>query len=85
MIKLCYTNNARCCKKGLDSIVNGIVKNFNKEKGFGFITNNDGKDIFFHYSELQVEGFKTIDPQTEVNFDVVETEKGLRAVNITVA
>ena len=63
----------------------GTVKNFNKEKGFGFINSSDGKDIFFHYSELQMEGFKTITPSQAVEFDVVETEKGLRAVNIRIA
>lgn len=67
------------------SSMNGIVKNFNQEKGFGFINTEDGKDIFFHYSELQMEGFKTITPAQEVEFDVVETEKGLRAVNIRLA
>ncbi len=62
----------------------GTVKNFNKEKGFGFINADDGKDIFFHYSELQMEGFKTVNPSQVVEFDVVETEKGLRAVNIKI-
>jgi len=62
----------------------GKVKNFNKEKGYGFIKTEEGKDIFFHYSELKMEGFKTVDPNKTVEFEVIETEKGLRAVNIVV-
>lgn len=61
----------------------GIVKNFNKEKGYGFITTDDEQDIFFHYSALQMEGFKTVERNQRVNFDVEETEKGTRAINIT--
>ena len=60
----------------------GLVKNFNKEKGYGFITADEGQDIFFHYSELKMDGFKTVSPSQKVEFDVEETEKGLRAVNI---
>ena len=60
----------------------GKVKNFNKEKGYGFIKTDEGKDVFFHYSELKMEGFKTVAPGQNVEFEVVETEKGLRAVNI---
>lgn len=55
---------------------------FNKEKGFGFITSEEGKDVFFHYSELQVEGFKTAEPGEEVEFDVSESDRGPRASNI---
>ena len=62
----------------------GKVKNFNKEKGYGFIRTEEGKDIFFHYSELKMEGFKTVEANATVEFEVIETEKGLRAVNITV-
>ena len=62
----------------------GTVKNFNKEKGYGFIKTDEGKDLFFHYSELQMEGFKTATPGQNVEFEVIETEKGLRAINIKV-
>lgn len=62
----------------------GKVKNFNKEKGYGFIRTDEGKDIFFHYSELKMEGFKTVNANQEVEFEVIETEKGQRAVNITI-
>ena len=60
----------------------GTVKTFNKQKGYGFITSGDQQDIFFHYSSLVMEGFKTIEPSTEVEFDLQETDKGLRAMNI---
>ena len=60
----------------------GKVKKFNKEKGFGFITLADGKDVFFHYSQLVMEGFKTIDEGAEVEFEVVETDRGPQAHNV---
>ena len=62
----------------------GNVKNFNKEKGYGFIKTEEGKDVFFHYSELKMEGFKTVEANKTVEFELIETEKGLRAVNIVV-
>ena len=62
----------------------GKVKKFNNEKGYGFIKTDDGKDLFFHYSELQMDGFKTINAGQSVEFEIVETEKGLRAVNIKI-
>lgn len=60
----------------------GTVKKFNKNKGFGFITMTDGEDVFFHYSHLVMEGFKTIDEGTTVEFDLVSTEQGQQAHNI---
>ncbi len=60
----------------------GKVKRFNKSKGFGFITADDGRDVFFHYSHIDMEGFKTIDEGARVSFDLVETERGLQAHNI---
>ena len=62
----------------------GTVKRFNKTKGFGFITTEDGKDAFFHYSELVMEGFKTVEEKAQVEFDLVEGERGLQAHNIRV-
>jgi len=61
----------------------GKVKSFNKGKGYGFIIVEDDKEIFFHYSDLVMEGFKTIDPDTEVEFEVVETDRGLQAKEIS--
>jgi CspA family cold shock protein len=60
----------------------GKVKMFNKEKGYGFITIEGNKDVFFHYSELVMEGFKTIEDGADVEFELVETERGLQAKQI---
>lgn len=60
----------------------GKIKMFNPEKGFGFITMEDGKDVFFHFSQLMMEGYKTIDPDTKVEFNLVETDRGLQAQEI---
>lgn len=62
----------------------GKVKSFNKQKGYGFISCDVQEDIFFHYSSLIMEGFKTIDVGVEVEFDLEETSKGKRATNIKV-
>lgn len=63
----------------------GKVKTFNKQKGFGFINSQEVQgDIFFHYSSLVMEGFKTIEVGTSVEFDLEESEKGKRAINIKV-
>jgi CspA family cold shock protein len=58
------------------------VKWFNESKGFGFITQEDGTDVFAHYSEIQAEGFKTLAEGDEVTFDLVEGDKGPKAANI---
>lgn len=62
----------------------GTVKWFNAEKGFGFITTEEGNDVFAHFSQIQKDGFKTLEEGQEVEFDVVEGEKGLQAEDITV-
>ena len=54
----------------------GTVKWFNAKKGFGFISDETGKDVFVHYSALQMDGFKVLDEGEEVEFDVVNGEKG---------
>ena len=62
----------------------GTVKWFNNQKGFGFITDENGKDVFVHFTGLNMEGFKTLEENQSVEFDVVEGEKGPQAVNVTV-
>ena len=60
----------------------GKVKKFNKDKGFGFIKIEGDKDVFFHFSQLVMEGFKTIEEDADVEFELVETERGLQAKNV---
>ncbi len=60
----------------------GTVKWFNSKNGYGFITRDDGTDIFVHYSGIQKEGFKSLKEGANVTFDVVNGEKGLQAVNV---
>ena len=61
----------------------GTVKWFNAQKGYGFLVMEDGKDIFVHYSGLNIDGFKVVNENEIVEFDVIETEKGKQAVNVT--
>lgn len=64
--------------------MNGTVKWFNAEKGFGFITTEEGTDVFAHFSQIQKEGFKTLEEGQSVRFDVVDSGKGLQAENIEI-
>lgn len=60
----------------------GKVKWFNGEKGYGFITGEDGNDVFVHYSAIEGAGFKTLDEEQEVEFDVTQGDKGPQATNV---
>lgn len=61
----------------------GKVKWFNEKKGFGFIEQEGGGDVFVHFSAIQGEGFKVLTEGQEVEFDVVDGEKGPQASNVT--
>lgn len=61
----------------------GKVKWFNKEKGYGFITSENGEDVFVHYSNIiSVDKFKTLSENTIVTFDIKTVEKGIKAINV---
>ncbi len=60
----------------------GKVKWFNASKGYGFISQEDGSDVFVHFSAIQGDGFKTLDEGQEVEFDVVKGAKGPQAANV---
>ncbi len=61
----------------------GTVKWFNDAKGFGFITQNDGPDVFVHFSTIQGDGFKSLAEGERVTFDVEDGPKGLQASNVS--
>ena len=60
----------------------GKVKWFNAEKGFGFIESNEGGDVFVHFSAIQSEGFKTLEEGQDVEFDIVQGNRGPQAANV---
>ena len=61
----------------------GIVKWFNSEKGYGFITAEGGEDVFVHFSAINGEGFKTLEEGQAVTFEIVEGNRGKQAANVT--
>lgn len=69
-------------KKEIFIHMNGTVKWFNSEKGYGFITTDEGNDVFVHYSAINEEGFKTLDEGQKVEFEVVEGDRGPQASNV---
>ena len=62
----------------------GTVKWFNNQKGYGFISDEQGNDVFVHFSGLNMEGFRSLEEGASVEFDITEGAKGPQAVNVTV-
>jgi CspA family cold shock protein len=63
-------------------VMTGTVKWFNNKKGYGFITKDDGEDVFVHYSAIDMEGFKTLEEGQRVEFEIEQSEKGPQAVEV---
>ena len=62
----------------------GTVKWFNADKGYGFITPEDGDDLFVHYSEIQTDGFRSLNEGDKVEFEITQGKKGLQASSVVV-
>ena len=62
----------------------GTVKWFNNQKGYGFITGEDGNDVFVHYSGLEMEGFKSLEEGASVEYEIIEGAKGPQATSVKV-
>ena len=67
---------------GGNNMLQGKVKWFNAEKGFGFIEREDGDDVFVHFSAIQGDGFKTLDEGQAVTFEIVQGNRGEQAANV---
>lgn len=63
-------------------MANGVVKWFDTKKGYGFIKEEDGRDIFVHFSSIDMPGFKTLNEGDQVSFEVEESERGPQAKNV---
>ena len=64
-------------------MVQGTVKWFNGQKGYGFITKDDGQDVFVHYSAIQGQGFRSLEEGQRVEFEITQGPKGLQAANVS--
>jgi CspA family cold shock protein len=82
----CYARyRYKSTQGGNTSMAQGTVKWFNGEKGFGFITAEDGKDVFVHFSAIQSDGYKTLDEGQAVTFEIEDGQRGPQAVNVVKA
>jgi CspA family cold shock protein len=69
-------------EEGVSALANGTVKWFNDKKGYGFINENEGRDIFVHFSAIDMPGFKTLSEGDAVMFEVEESDRGPEAKNV---
>ena len=70
--------------RGVNKNMNGKVKWFNAEKGYGFIESEDGTDVFVHFSAIEMDGYKTLEEGQKVTFDITEGARGPQAANVKV-
>jgi CspA family cold shock protein len=82
-ITFCGINNFYIYLGGISIMSKGTVKWFNNQKGYGFICDEEGNDVFVHYSGLNMDGYKSLDEGAAVEFDVIEGAKGPQATNVT--
>jgi CspA family cold shock protein len=69
-------------RRGIAKVATGTVKWFNAEKGYGFISQADGADVFVHHTAIQMNGYRSLEEGQQVEFDVQEGQKGLQAANV---
>ena len=74
--------SARVIQKVSEAMANGTVKWFNDAKGYGFISQEGGEDVFVHHTAIQMDGFRTLKEGERVEFDVTQGPKGLQAANV---
>lgn len=67
----------------LANMAQGTVKWFNREKGYGFITTDDGQDVFVHHTSINQQGFRALEEGQRVTFEIVKGQKGMQASNVT--
>jgi cold shock protein len=70
------------CRRGIAAVATGTVKWFNAEKGYGFISQSDGADVFVHFSAIQSSGYRSLEEGQQVEFEVQEGPKGLQAAQV---
>ncbi|MHB1487804.1 MAG: cold-shock protein [Acidimicrobiales bacterium] len=69
-------------KRGFATVATGTVKWFNSEKGFGFISQSEGADVFVHFSAIEMNGYRSLEEGQQVEFEVQEGPKGLQAASV---
>jgi len=72
------------CKEGDSKVPRGVVKWFNVEKGYGFIQQDQGSDIFVHYTGIKGEGFRKLEEGQAIEFEITEGKKGPQAINVMI-
>jgi CspA family cold shock protein len=80
-VSVVHTIHHKKVKKGVKNLT-GTVKWFNSDKGYGFISTSEGKDVFVHFSAIQTDGYKTLEEGDKVEFNVTKSDRGETAANV---